>query len=193
MPFWSAIQMHVYDDHIEVWNGGVLPEGYTEEILMGRHSSKPRNRNIANVMFKAGFMDTWGRGYMRIREGFEAAGIPMPSVQNFCGGAELTVQRTKFMRMMNVGKDVAEDVADGYTERQLLIIDVLKNHVADKKQNVADRAVPNTTYLAELLGVNRKTIQRELSLLQAKEVVRWIGSDRSGYWVLSGSTKASMQ
>ena len=101
----------------------------------------------------------------------------------------MTVQRTKVMRMMNIGKDVAEDVADGYTERQLLIIDVLKNHVADKKQNVADRAVPNTKYLAELLGVNRKTIQRELSLLQAKEVVRWIGSDRNGYWVLSGSTK----
>lgn len=193
MPFWSAIQMHVYDDHIEVWNEGELPEGYTEETLMGRHSSKPRNRNIANAMFKAGFIDTWGRGYMKIREGFEAAGIPLPSVQNFGGGVEVTVQRTKFMRMMNVGKDVAEDVADGYTERQLLIIDALKKHVADKKQNVADRAVPNTKYLAELLGVNRKTIQRELSLLQAKEVVRWIGSDRSGYWVLSGSTKASMQ
>lgn len=29
------IQMHVYDDHIEVWNEGELPEGYTEETLMG--------------------------------------------------------------------------------------------------------------------------------------------------------------
>ncbi len=188
------IQMHVYDDHIEVWNEGVLPEGYTEEILMGRHSSKPRNRNIANTMFKAGFIDTWGRGYMKIREGFEAAGIPMPKVQNFCGGVEVTVQRTKFMKMMhisdNVTRDVAEDVADKYTERQLLIINALKKHVAD---DVADKAVPNTKYLAELLGVNRKTIQRELSLLQAKEVVRWVGSDRSGYWVLTGSTKASMK
>ena len=188
------IQMHVYDDHIEVWNEGELPEGYTEETLMGRHSSKPRNRNIANAMFKAGFIDTWGRGYMKIREGFEAAELPMPRVQNFCGGVEVTVQRTKFMKMMhisdNVTRDVAEDVADGYTERQLLIINALKKHVAD---DVADKAVPNTKYLAELLGVNRKTIQRELSLLQAKEVVRWVGSDRSGYWVLTGSTKASLK
>ena len=188
------IQMHVYDDHIEVWNEGELPEGYTEETLMGRHSSKPRNRNIANAMFKAGFIDTWGRGYMKIREGFEAAELPMPRVQNFCGGVEVTVQRTKFMKMMhisdNVSRDVAEDVADKYTERQLLIINALKKHVAD---DVADKAVPNTKYLAELLGVNRKTIQRELSLLQAKEVVRWVGSDRSGYWVLTGSTKASMK
>ena len=188
------IQMHVYDDHIEVWNEGELPEGYTEDTLMGRHSSKPRNRNIANAMFKAGFIDTWGRGYMKIREGFEAAELPMPRVQNFCGGVEVTVQRTKFMKMMhisdNVTRDVAEDVADGYTERQLLIINALKKHVAD---DVADKAVPNTKYLAELLGVNRKTIQRELSLLQAKEVVRWVGSDRSGYWVLTGSTKASLK
>ena len=125
-----------------------------------------------------------------IREGFEAAELPMPRVQNFCGGVEVSVQRTKFMKMMhvadNVSRDVAEDVADKYTERQLLIINALKKHVADK-------AVPNTKYLAELLGVNRKTIQRELSLLQAKEVVRWVGSDRSGYWVLTGSTKASMK
>ena len=211
------IQMHVYDDHIEVWNEGELPEGYTEETLMGRHSSKPRNRNIANAMFKAGFIDTWGRGYMKIREGFEAAELPMPRVQNFCGGVEVTVQRTKFMKMMhvadNVSRDVAEDVADGYTERQLLIINALKKHVADDvadkyterqlliinalKKHVADdvagKTVPNTKYLAELLGVNRKTIQRELSLLQAKEVVRWVGSDRSGYWVLTGSTQASMK
>lgn len=182
--------MHVYDDHIEVWNEGELPEGYTEETLMGRHSSKPRNRNIANAMFKAGFIDTWGRGYMKIREGFEAAELPMPRVKNFCGGVEVTVQRTKFMKMMHLSDNVSRDVADKYTERQLLIINALKKHVAD---DVADKAVPNTKYLAELLGVNRKTIQRELSLLQAKEVVRWVGSDRSGYWVLTGSTKASMK
>ena len=131
---------------------------------------------------------------MKIREGFEAAELPMPRVQNFCGGVEVSVQRTKFMKMMhvadNVSRDVAEDVADKYTERQLLIINALKKHVAD---DVADKAVPNTKYLAELLGVNRKTIQRELSLLQAKEVVRWVGSDRSGYWVLTGSTQASMK
>ena len=79
---------------------------YTEEILMGRHSSKPRNRNIANAMFKAGFIDTWGRGYMKIREGFEAAELPMSRVQNFCGGVEVSVQRTRFMKMMYVINNV---------------------------------------------------------------------------------------
>lgn len=28
-----AIQMHVYDDRIEIWNDGSLPEGYTADTL----------------------------------------------------------------------------------------------------------------------------------------------------------------
>ena len=130
------IQMHVYDDHIEVWNEGELPEGYTEETLMGRHSSKPRNRNIANTMFKAGFIDTWGRGYKKIRDGFEAAGIPMPRVQNFCGGVQVTVQRTKFMQMMNVGNNVGKNVGKNVgnmseaqlTDRQAKICKLIKDY-----------------------------------------------------------------
>ena len=43
---------------------------------------------------------------MKIRDGFEAAGIPMPKVQNFCGGVQVSVQRTKFMKMTNASDDV---------------------------------------------------------------------------------------
>jgi len=46
--------------------------------VFGKHSSKPRNRNIANTMFKAGFIDTWGRGFIKIREGFEGLVCPCP-------------------------------------------------------------------------------------------------------------------
>lgn len=74
------IQMHVYNDHVEIWNEGELPIGYDEEVLYGKHSFKPRNRNIADTMFKAGFIDTRGRGYSKISDGFKSAGLPVPSV-----------------------------------------------------------------------------------------------------------------
>ena len=63
-------------------------------------------------MFKAGFIDTWGRGFIKIREGFEGVGMPMPKVENFCGDVQVTVQRTKFMQMMNVGNNVTNNVTD---------------------------------------------------------------------------------
>lgn len=102
--------MHVYDDHLEIWNEGELPEGYSEKVLMGHHTSKPRNHNIANAMFKAGFIDAWGRGYKKIRDGFTKAGIPMPKVANFCGGVQVSIERTKFIQLTRNGKNVVTGV-----------------------------------------------------------------------------------
>ena len=181
----AAIQMHVYDDRIEVWNDGSLPEGYTPETLMRSHSSKPRNKNVAFTFFKAGFIDRWGLGYKKIMDGFKEAGMKMPTIELVDGGVKVTVWRQQ--KSSDVADNVADSVADEYTERQLLIINTLKKYVAGKELNVADKTVPNTKYLASVLGVNRKTIQRELALLQAKEIVRWIGTDRNGYWELRGS------
>ena len=89
---------------------GELPVGYNQETLFARHSSKPRNRNIANAFFKAGIIDTWGRGFQKICDGFEPTGISMPKVENFCGGVRVTIQRAKFMQMMNVTSDVSSSV-----------------------------------------------------------------------------------
>ena len=42
----------------------------------------------------------------------------------------------------------------------------------------------NTKYLSERLSVNRKTIQRDLAILQEQKLIRWGGSDKTGHWVI---------
>ena len=194
------IQMHVYDDHIEVWNEGELPEGYTAETLMGNHSSKPRNRNIANAMFKAGFIDTWGRGYMKIREGFEAAGIPMPKVQNFCGGVQVSVQRTKFLEMMNIAetgeeggqkggqksgqkggqKGAQKGAQKGGQKKEERTIDTILRLI---------KANPYITRnaLVETDGVSSSAIQKHINRLKADHIIVRHGGDRGGYWEITGT------
>ena len=149
---------------------------------MKLHSSHPRNRNIANAFFKAGFIDAWGRGYKKIREGFEAVGLPMPMVENFCGGVRVTFQRNN----VNTAKqnstdiqDVAVNVAEELTERQRIIVAMIKNAVAD---DVALNVAVNTKYLSEILNVNRKTIQRDVAYLQERKLIQWVGSDKTGHW-----------
>ena len=179
------IQMHVYDDHLEIWNEGELPLGYTEETLMGRHSSKPRNRNIANAMFKAGFIDTWGRGYMKIREGFEAAGIPMPKVQNFCGGVRVTVQRTKFMQMMNVGNNVGNNVASNVVSS---VVSVSQVQLTERQQEIYKLIKANSfissKQMSVVLSVVHRTIQRDLAALQKAGIIIREGNTSAGHWVL---------
>ena len=58
------IQMKIFNDRIELWNSGV-PNFPIEEIKT-RHISSPRNKLIANVFYRAGFIEHWGRGVEKI-------------------------------------------------------------------------------------------------------------------------------
>lgn len=50
----SAIMMWVYNDHVELWNEGELPENMDVSTLLKRHKSRQRNPKIANVFYRAG-------------------------------------------------------------------------------------------------------------------------------------------
>lgn len=58
----TRIRTSVYDDKIMIWNPGQLPEDWTVEKLTGKHSSEPRNPDIANALFRAGMIER-GFGY----------------------------------------------------------------------------------------------------------------------------------
>ncbi|MBN8853155.1 MAG: hypothetical protein J0H07_14955 [Sphingobacteriales bacterium] len=45
-----------------------MPEGYNIERIITEHSSRSRNRNIAEVFFKACFIEARGRGIACIIE-----------------------------------------------------------------------------------------------------------------------------
>lgn len=167
------IQMHVYNDYIEVWNEGELPGGYDEAILYGKHSSKPRNRNIAATMFKAGFIDTWGRGFKKIREGFEKVGISMPKVENFCGGVRVTIERTRFLQMAHVASDVVSLSQVQLTDRQHKIVNLIKENPFISAQE-----------MSVVLSVVHRTIQRDLSTMQKMGILIREGNTSAGHWVI---------
>ena len=50
-------------------------EGWTVGRLFVKHPSMPLNRSLANVFFRSGDIESWGRGYRRIVRGNEAAGL----------------------------------------------------------------------------------------------------------------------
>ena len=179
------IQMHVYADHLEVWNEGELPAGYTEETLMGNHSSKPRNRNIANAMFMAGFIDKWGRGYKKIRDGFTAAGMPMPKVENFCGGVRVSVERTKFLEMTKVGSNDTDNVGSNVGSN---VVSVSQVQLTERQKKICklieNDAFISTSEMSVVLSVSLSTIKRELSFMQNQRVLIREGNTSAGHWVL---------
>lgn len=178
------IQMHVYDDHVEIWNEGELPLGYNEKVLYSKHSSKPRNQFIANTMFKAGFIDTWGRGYLKIHDGFKKAGLPMPTVTSHCGGTLVSFQR---------GYDVARGrkfvTSDGsyggsggsggsLAVVQLSDIQIKICKLVKKNPRIT------VNQMSEVLAVAKRTLERNLSKMQQMGVLIREGNTSAGHWVV---------
>ncbi|MGH9549944.1 MAG: RNA-binding domain-containing protein, partial [Terriglobales bacterium] len=56
----GSAQVRLYDDRFEIWNPGGLPIPLTPERLLEKHPSMPRNRLIADSLFYAGFIESWG-------------------------------------------------------------------------------------------------------------------------------------
>jgi ATP-dependent DNA helicase RecG len=77
----APIQISVYPDKLMIWNPGELPPDWTVEKLLGKHASIPFNPDIANVFFRAGMIEAWGRGFERILEACREAGTPVPEVR----------------------------------------------------------------------------------------------------------------
>ena len=87
----SPVQIRVYDDKISIWNEGALPEGLTLDALKRPHSSRPRNPIIADVSFKGGYIDAWGRGTIKILDTCKQAELPEPEMQEQDGGFIITL------------------------------------------------------------------------------------------------------
>lgn len=76
------IQISVYKDRIIFWNDGLLPENWTVEKLSEKHPSKPFNPDIANTLFRAGYIESWGRGTIKIINACKAHKIAPPIFSN---------------------------------------------------------------------------------------------------------------
>lgn len=86
----TYIFLRVYDDRLHIWNPGTLPDELSIEELRKEHSSYPRNRNIANVFFKAGYIEAWGRGTNKLINSCIEAGLPEPDIKEEQGGISIT-------------------------------------------------------------------------------------------------------
>ena len=54
------------------------PNLNTTEKLFAKHSSKPFNPKLAQIFFKSGMIETWGRGFDKIREACAKYDAPLP-------------------------------------------------------------------------------------------------------------------
>ena len=69
----SQIRVLMFDDRLEVISPGGLPSGITEDEYLSGKISVLRNRNLANVFYRLGFVEIFGTEITRIKQLYESA------------------------------------------------------------------------------------------------------------------------
>ena len=71
----SQIRVSMHDDKIEVVSPGGLTSGITEDEYLSGKLSVLRNRNLANVFYRLGFVEIFGTGITRIKQIYSEASV----------------------------------------------------------------------------------------------------------------------
>ena len=155
----AAIQIRVYEDKINIWNEGTLPSELTLDLLKKQHPSIPRNPIIADVCYKGGFIDTWGRGTLKIINSCKEAELPEPEIKEAFGGFSVTIF-----------KDILNDeklIKLGLNDRQIKAVIFLKEN----------KKITNKDY-QQINNCSRNTATNDLSDLVHKGLINQ--SNRKG-------------
>jgi ATP-dependent DNA helicase RecG len=147
------IQISVYQDKIIFWNEGKLPDNWTIEKLLTKHPSKPFNPDIANALFKSGYIESWGRGTIKMINECVHFGIPKPIY--FYDMSGFWVE----FRKENLNPEYLKTL--GLNERQISAIEYVK----DKEK------ITNSDYQT-IFKVSRNTASRDLIDLVDKGLLK---------------------
>ncbi len=104
----GAVSVALFDDRLEIWSSGMLPEGLTPEKLKGVHESLPRNRLIADVLYRRGLIERWGRGTNKILTEAKKAGCPEPEFEEIAGAFVVRFKPTASGQVRATTQDIGE-------------------------------------------------------------------------------------
>ncbi|GGE44475.1 ATP-binding protein [Psychroflexus planctonicus] len=155
----APIQIKVYKDRILIWNDGQLPENWTVNNLLKKHASKPYNPDIANTLFRSGYIESWGRGIEKMMNYCLEAGIPAPTY--FFEASDFLVEFRK----------------DIYNEENLMSLGLNKRQVKAMLYTKEKGKITNSDY-QELNAISKSTSTRDLSNLVDKGLIKVKGSGK---------------
>lgn len=104
----------IYDDRIVFQNPGAFPLGMTwQNFVDDQIGSIPANPTIANVFYRRGTMEAWGRGIGLIMDSCKEQGLPVPEIKVTQPFINLTIW---FKHSLTGGvKKSAPQAKDSYT------------------------------------------------------------------------------
>lgn len=164
----------VFDDKIEFYNPGRLPDNITvEDLLTFSNKSVPRNKLIADFFKELGIIEKYGSGIKRIVSNCSEYGLPAPRFENISEGFMVTL----FARTDSKIKSKVPDKPEVINENQHKIMLLL---FQNNRLSLSE--------LAQMIGMSKRKMLDNVNLLKDKGLLIRVGSPKSGYWQVKEKT-----
>lgn len=155
----SEIQVRVYEDKLVIGNEARLHD-ITVEDLSRPHPSRPHNKLIADVFYKAGFIESWGRGTQRIIDNCLAEGLSAPVYEHKMGFLYLPFFHERINERINELSDMEREVYQ-----------ILREEPTIRQIDLANR-----------LDLTEQYIRKLIKKLKEHGWIERIGARKNGYW-----------
>ena len=165
----GSIGIGVFDDRLEITNTGTLPPGITIEELTRPHTSQLRNDLIADVFYRRGIIEQWGRGTLKMIELTEEAGLVPPEFEERGGEMVVRFRPIHYVPPRRVQRDLSD------LQRNLL--QILGREGAVSLSEIMEK-------LPEGEEAAKRTVQENLQALRQLELVNLDGHGRGAVWRL---------
>lgn len=168
------IQIRIHEDAVYISNDCVFPVGWTVETLMERHRSQPYNPNVANGFFRAGYVETWGRGIEKICEACKEHGVRLPEYT-----LHMEDIMIKFTPLMDSRKEKKQTVTLDGTLDGTLSGTLEENILSAIRKN----SKVTQSQIALEIDCSERKVKRLMKSMQEKGMIERVGGRRSGEWV----------
>lgn len=122
----GAIAVAMYDEHLEVVNPGGFHLGIEPAKLVVPHESKPWNPIIANVFYRAGVIERWGMGTLKILDWCQEFDCPQPEWKEQAGSVYVTFKPAEWFEKQRTTGQVTGEVAGEVAGEVGRLLQVLK-------------------------------------------------------------------
>jgi len=172
------IRISLYDDHMEIFSPGKLPNIVTlENMQYTRYSRNPR---IARTLTEFGYVKELNEGVKRIYDEMQASFLNEPIFTEPNASAVLLTLENSIVSRKARKDEHLKNKFDPTTlpEKQLLVYGIISSHPG-----------LNTREIANLLTLKKTSVENAIKSLRKKGVIGHTGSNaKGGYIIKNGKT-----
>lgn len=170
------IRVSLYDDHLEIFSPGKLPNIVTLENM--KYTRYSRNPRIARVLTEFGYVKELNEGVKRIYDEMQASFLNDPIYTEPNSSAVLLTLENSIVSRKTRKDEYQKNNFDPtiLPEKQLLVYGIISSHPG-----------LNTREIADLLSIKKISVENAVKILRKKEVIEHIGTRSKGGYVIKKS------